>query len=78
VTERYLTTTEVANLLRVRPKTLRNKVAAGVFRQGEHFFRKPGIGPRWMREAVVRWLESEEAPEVEVFPLAQPGGRRIP
>jgi excisionase family DNA binding protein len=77
VTERYLTTSEVAELLRVKPKTIRNKIASGIFRQGVHFFRKPGLGPRWKREAVVRWLETEEAPEVEVFPLAQPGGRSI-
>ncbi len=73
----YLTTAEVAQLLRLRPKTVRNKVAAGIFRQGEHFFRKPGLGPRWKRDAVVRWLESERADGVEVFALAQPGGRRI-
>jgi hypothetical protein len=77
VTEGYLTTSEVAELLRLKPKTIRNKVAAGIFRQGVHFFRKPGLGPRWKRDAVVRWLETDEAPEVEVFPLAQPGGRRI-
>jgi hypothetical protein len=73
----YLTTAEVAALLRVKPKTVRNKVAAGVFRQGEHFFRKRGLGPRWKREAIVRWLETEETSAVDVFPLAQPGGRRI-
>lgn len=73
----YLTTDEAAAFLRVAPKTLRNKVAAGVFRQGEHFFRKPGLGPRWKRAAIVRWLESEETAGVEVFRLAQPGGRRV-
>jgi hypothetical protein len=73
----YLTTGEVAKLLRVKPKTLRNKVASGIFRQGEHFFRKPGLGPRWRREAIVRWLESDLPNAIEVFPLAQPGGRRV-
>jgi excisionase family DNA binding protein len=72
----YLTTAEVAGLLRVQPKTIRNKVASGVFRQGLHFFRKPGLGLRWKREAVVAWVESEDVREVDVFPLAQPGGRR--
>lgn len=42
----YLTTGEAAELLRVAPKTLRNK--------------KPGLGPRWKREALVRWLEDRE------------------
>ena len=73
----YLTTEEAADLLRVKPKTLRNKIAAGVFRQGEHFFRKPGLGPRWKRDAIIRWLESDETAAVEIFALAQPGGRRV-
>jgi Helix-turn-helix domain len=73
----YLTTAEVAALLRVAPKTIRNKVAAGVFRQGEHFFRKPGLGPRWKREAIVHWLETDETGGVETFALAEPGGRRV-
>jgi hypothetical protein len=74
----YLTTAEVAALLRVEPKTIRNKVAAGVFRQGEHFFRRPGLGPRWKREAIVRWLESEETQAPETFLLAQPGSNKTP
>ena len=77
VTAEYLTTAEVAALLRVRPKTIRNKVAAGIFRRGEHFFRKPGLGPRWKRDAIVRWLENEETAGIDVFPLAQPGRPRV-
>jgi hypothetical protein len=73
----YLTTAEVAALLRVKPKTIRNKVAAGVFVPGVHFFRKPGLGPRWKREAIICWLETEETPAVEAFQLAQPGGRKV-
>ena len=75
--DEYLTTAEAAAFLRVKPKTLRNKVAAGIFREGEHFFRKPGLGPRWKRDALIRWLEGRESEPVEVFPLAQPGGRRV-
>ena len=39
MTERYLTTSEVADLLRVKPKTIRNKVASGIFIEGVHFFK---------------------------------------
>lgn len=72
---KYLITLEAAELLRVAPKTLRNKVARGIFRAGEHFFRRPGLGPRWKREALVGWLEHRElevegATAVEV-PLAE-------
>jgi hypothetical protein len=74
----YLTTAEVAALLRLAPKTIRNKVAAGVFRQGEHFFRKPGLGPRWKRETIIRWLENDETQAPETFLLAQPGSNKMP
>jgi hypothetical protein len=38
-----MTTAEAAAFLRVRPKTFRNKVAAGVFAEGIHFFRRAGL-----------------------------------
>lgn len=72
----YLTIAEVAALLRVKPKTLRNKVAAGIFREGEHFFRKPGLGPRWKRAAVVSWLEGR-ASEGEIIPMARGSHQRV-
>jgi len=53
----YLTDREVARRLRLAPKTLRNKVAAGIFREGEHFFRPPGMTRRWKWSAVVAWVE---------------------
>jgi hypothetical protein len=36
----YLTTTEAAELLRVKQKTLNNMKAKGVFSEGVHFFRR--------------------------------------
>src|SRR5262245_29442713 len=35
--EEYLTISEVAARLKVKPKTVRNKMASGVFRQGVHY-----------------------------------------
>ena len=75
--EGYLTTVEAAAFLRVKPKTLRNKVAAGIFREGVHFFRKSGLGPRWKRGSLISWLEDREAEPVDMFPVAQPGGRKV-
>ena len=73
----YLTTSEAAALLRVTPKTLRNKVAAGIFVEGRHYFRKRGLGPRWKRATLVLWLEGLEHEKPEPFALAQPGGREV-
>jgi len=72
----YLTSSEAAEMLRVKPKTLNNMKARGVFSEGVHFFRRRGLGPRWKRDALVRWLEgSDRAPEA--FPLAEPGGMNL-
>jgi hypothetical protein len=59
MSEHYLTTAEVARRLRLKTKSLRNKVTAGVFREGEHFFRRRGLGPRWCWDRVVAWLEGD-------------------
>jgi hypothetical protein len=69
----YLTITEVADRLKVKPKTIRNKIASGVFRQGEHYFRRKGIGTRFKWGAVVAWLEDKEADvsEVDSIPMAR-------
>lgn len=53
----YLLDGDVAKRLGLAPKTLRNKVAAGIFREGEHFFRPPGMTRRWKWSAVAAWVE---------------------
>lgn len=78
----YLTTAEVAGRLRLSVKTLRNKIYAGVFREGEHFVHRPGLGPRWRWDRVVAWLEGDGPGEQQqtpagVIPLAESGGRRF-
>jgi hypothetical protein len=60
VTEEYLTISEVASRLRVKPKTIKNKMAAGVFKRGVHYFRPSGMNPRFKWSAVVDWLERQE------------------
>jgi len=58
--DEYLTIIELAARLKVRPKTIRNKMASGVFRQGVHYFKPPGMGPRFKWSAVVAWLEESQ------------------
>ena len=61
VPDEYLTTGDVAKRLKWAPKTVENKVRAGEFTEGVHFFRRPGMRPRWKWEAVVEWLENRDA-----------------
>lgn len=63
--EEYLTIAEVAGRLKVKPKTVKNKMASGIFRRGVHYFSPPGIGPRFKWSAVVAWLEQTQKPDVE-------------
>lgn len=74
MTSPYLTNAEAAALLRVKPKTLRNRASLGLFREGEHYFKREGFGRRWSREALERWMERGSVPVVS--PLAQPGGKK--
>ena len=58
--EEYLTINEVGERLKVTPKTIKNKMAAGVFKRGVHYFRPSGLSPRFEWSAVVEWLEQQE------------------
>jgi len=55
------------------PKTIRNKIASGVFTEGVHYFRRKGIGTRFKWGVVVAWLEHKEADvsEVDSIPMAR-------
>ena len=61
--EEYITIQELAKRLDVEPKTIRNKMCAGTFRRGVHYFSPKGIGPRFKWSAVVAWLEERECEE---------------
>lgn len=58
--EEYLTISEVSLRLKVKPKTIQNKMAAGIFKRGVHYFSPQGLGPRFKWSAVVAWLEQSE------------------
>lgn len=68
--EEYLTIPQVAERLKLSPKSVRNKMSAGIFRKGAHYFSPPGLGPRFKWSAVVAWLEDEH--------LAKADGGSIP
>jgi hypothetical protein len=55
--EEYLTIHEVAARLKVSPKTVKNKMASGIFTKGIHYFSPAGLSPRFKWTAVVGWLE---------------------
>jgi hypothetical protein len=63
--EEYLTVAEVAARLKYEPKTIKNKMAAGIFKLGVHYFRPPGTSVRFKWSAVVAWLEQSGKPEAE-------------
>ncbi len=57
--EEYLTIPQVAERLGVKPKTIRNKIALGVFSEGVHYFRPAGLGTRFKWSAVAAWIEQK-------------------
>jgi len=65
----YLTVAEVAELIRKNPKTVRNLMVKGVFRERVHYFRPRGSSPLFKREAIIQWIEGTE-------PLPEPKDRR--
>lgn len=63
--EEYLTIAELAERLKIKTKTVKNKMAAGIFRKGVHYFSPPGLGPRFKWSAVIEWLEQSREPPTE-------------
>ena len=76
--EEYLTIAEVSAFLKVKPKTIANKMSSGVLRKGVHYFSPAGMGPRFKRSALIQWMErgnEQEAP-TEGDPIPMPRSRR--
>ena len=65
IVEEYLTITELSARLKIKPKTIKNKMAAGIFRKGVHYFSPVGLGPRFKWSAIVAWLEQSQKPAIE-------------
>ena len=75
MTEEYLTIEELSARLKIKPKTIKNKMAAGIFMKGRHYFSPSGIRPRFKWSAIVAWLEAKEevagVSESEAIPMAR-------
>jgi hypothetical protein len=73
--EEYLTISETAARLKLSPKTVKNKMAAGIFKKGIHYFSPVGMAPRFKWSAVVSWLEEAEVvqsvPDIGSIPMAR-------
>ncbi len=67
--EEYLTIEETGARLKLKPKSVKNKMAAGIFQKGVHYYSPEGIGPRFKWSAVQAWLEGIEAHEQGAIPM---------
>ncbi len=70
--DEFLTIKEAAARLKVTPKTLKNKMAAGILKKGVHYFSPRGLGPRFRWRALLAWLEEKEPRNAEA------NGNKIP
>jgi hypothetical protein len=59
LTKEFLTIEEVAKRLSWEEKTVKNKMEAGIFQRGVHYFNPRGIRPRFKWSAIVAWLEEK-------------------
>jgi hypothetical protein len=72
--EQYLTIEELAERLKLSPKTIRNKMTTGVLMKGTHYFSPRGLGPRFKWSAVEKWIEEStdtEEQSSEDIPMAR-------
>ena len=58
--EEYLTIAELSARLKVKTKTIENKMSSGIFKKGLHYFRPKGLRTRFKWSAIVQWLEEKE------------------
>lgn len=57
-------------MLKVSSKRVRNLMSNGTFKQGDHFFRRRGLGPRFLRSRLDAWLRGDGQPPSEI-PMAR-------
>jgi hypothetical protein len=63
----YLTSKELANRLSLTVKSIQNKKASGVWKEGVHYVCPPGMAVRWKWTAIIDWME--RPPEVSDAPI---------
>ena len=75
MTEEYLTIEELSARLKLKPKTVKNKMAAGIFQRGIHYFTPHGLRPRFKWSTIVAWLEEKDKQIAEEAADAVPMAR---
>lgn len=67
---------EISAPLKIKPKTIKNKMVAGIFRKGVHYFSPKGLRPRFKWSAIVAWIEQREniRPQAESDSISMAGG----
>ena len=75
MSEEYLTIEELSARLKIKPKTIKNKMASGIFRKGIEYFSPKGLRPRFKWSAIVAWLEEKDKETaeqpVDAIPMAR-------
>jgi excisionase family DNA binding protein len=77
MSEQYLTISEAAELCRVKPDTIKDRMRRGVYKLGVHYFRPAGSRPRFKRSAVIAWLEGtdvqaeDKQAELKAIPMSR-------
>ena len=56
--EEYLKIPELADRLKLSPKTIQNKMSAGIFKKGVHYFSPKVMGTRFKWSAIIQWMEA--------------------
>ena len=73
--EEYISIKELASRLELEPKTIKNKMALGIFKKGVHYFSPKGLRPRFKWSVVVAWLEhgdeASDSNEGDAIPMAR-------
>ena len=72
--EEYISVKVLSTRLELSPKTIRNRMASGVFIKGVHYFSPNGMGPRFKWSAIVALMETGEQEQ----PKATDNGDGIP
>jgi hypothetical protein len=70
VDEAYLSIRQLASYIPYRPKSIRNLMTQGVFRDGEHYFKRRGR-VMFSRRAVRAWVEARADATLPAPPLVR-------
>lgn len=61
--EQYLTYKEICGRLHVSRRSIKRKIAAGIWRAGTHYVNPPGMHIRFCWTAIQRWMATQASPK---------------